>query len=261
MMLKPLEGRTAIVTGSGKGIGMGIATEMAKAGASVVINYSFSEGGALQVKQAIEAEGGRAMTFKADVSQEAEVAAMFKAAFDWTGRIDILVNNAALQTNNDFSKYRIESFDSLVNVNLKGYFLCTREAAKYMIPNKKGVILYNSSVHAKRATEFDPGYSMTKGGIKMLEREAALELYPKGIRVLCMEPGGVKIDAPKSGNEGTFIAEKYMLQERYFQFKKYGVHRPMLPVDMGKMAVYLASDECDLINGGEIPMDAGDMLL
>ncbi len=260
MIMKPLEGRTAIVTGAGKGIGMGIAREMALAGASVVINYSFSEAGAAKVRDDIIAEGGKAMIFKADVSQEAEVKAMFQAAFNWTGRIDILVNNAALQTNVGFRSYRLESFDSLVKVNLKGYYLCTREAAKYMVPNKSGVILYNSSVHAKRATEFDPVYCMTKGGIKMLEREATLELGPKGIRTLCMEPGGVRIEAPKSGNEGQMIEPKYLIQEKHFQFRKGGGHRPMVPADMGKMAVYLASDECELINGGEIPMDAGDML-
>ena len=250
-----------MVTGAGKGIGMGIAIELAAAGAAVLINFSYSEEGAATVRDGIIAEGGKAMIFKADVSQEPEVIAMMQAAVDWTGRLDILVNNAALQANVRLPEYRMETYDKMISVNLKGYFLCTREAAKHMIVNKKGVILYNSSVHAKRPTEFDPVYCMTKGGIKMLEREAAMELAIHGIRVLCMEPGGVRIDAQKSGHEGPFIDPKYMVQERHFQFRRHGyLSRGMVPADIGKMAVFLASDDCELISGCEIRMDGAAML-
>jgi glucose 1-dehydrogenase len=131
-----------------------------------------------------------------------------------------------------------------------------------MIPRGKGVILYNSSVHAKRPTHFDPVYCMTKGGIKMLEREAALELAQHGIRVLCMEPGGVRLEAPKSGSVGPYLDRKYMTSTRHFRFRRpCRLGRGMEPYDVGKMAVLLASDDCELISGCEITMDGADMLL
>ncbi len=261
MNVQPLIGRTAVITGAGKGIGRGIARELAAAGASVVINYSYSAEGALQVRDGILADGGHAMVFQADVSQEDQVMALMQAAVDWTGQLDIVVCNAALQANVRIPEYRMETYDKLVAVNLGGYFLCTREAARHMAPRRKGLILYNSSVHAKRPTEFDPVYCMTKGGIKMLEREAAIELAPHGIRVLCMEPGGVRIEAQKSGNEGAFIDPKYMVQERHFKFRRgWQLGRGMVPEDIGKMAVFLASDDCELISGCEITMDGADML-
>ena len=262
MIGKPLEGRTAVVTGAGKGIGMGIAQHLAAAGAAVVIDYSFSEAGAIKVRDGIIAEGGKAMIFKADVSKEEEVVALMKAAVDWTGRLDILVNNAALQANVTFPDYKMETYDSLINVNLGGYFMCIREAAKYMIPEKRGFILCVSSVHAKRPTEFDPTYCMTKGGIKMLEREAAVELAPHNIRVVCVEPGGVRLEAPKSGNEGEIVSRKLYEQERLFPYKRYSpiAGRGMYPSDVGQMAVLLATDDCELITGTEVGMDRGDML-
>lgn len=261
MQNRPLEGRTAVVTGAGKGIGTGIARALAQAGAAVLVNYSSSEEGALAVRDGIVASGGKAMIFKADVSKEDEVLEMMKAAFDWTGRLDILVNNAALQANVPFSAYSMETYDRIVEVNLKGYFLCTREAAKYMIPARSGVILYNSSVHAKRPTEFDPAYCMTKGGIKMLEREAAVELSQYGIRVLCMEPGGVPLEKPKSGIEGHIPSARGYTRERLFGFKRQAhMGRSMTPADVGRMAAALASDEFELLTGCEITMDEGDML-
>lgn len=261
MREKLLEGRTAVVTGAGKGIGTGIAREMAAAGASVLVNYSASEEGAAAVRDVILSTGGKAMIFKADVSKEDEVLAMMKAAVDWTGRLDILVCNAALQANVPLPAYKMETYDRIVDVNLKGYFLCTREAAKYMIPQRKGVILYNSSVHAKRPTEFDPAYCMTKGGIKMLEREAAVELAQYGIRVLCMEPGGVPLEKPKSGSEGIMPSAGRYHGERLFRFRSYAhLGRSMTPADIGRMAALLASDGFELISGCEITMDEGDML-
>ena len=261
MQAGPLEGRTAVVTGAGKGIGQGIAMELALAGASVVVNYSASAEGAHRVCDAIVRQGGRAMVYQADVSREEEVAALMQAAVDWTGALDILVNNAALQANVTLPDYRMQSYDRIVQVNMLGYFLCTREAARHMIPRQKGVILYNSSVHAKRPTHFDPVYCMTKGGIKMLEREAAIELSQHHIRVLCMEPGGVRIDQPKSGAEGHFIDPKYLQAPRQFRYRHHhGLGRGMEPYDVGRMAVFLASDDCELISGCEITMDGADML-
>jgi glucose 1-dehydrogenase len=261
MQIRPLEGRTAVVTGAGKGIGTGIARALAAAGAAVLVNYSNSEEGAAAARDEITAKGGKAEIFKADVSKEEEVLAMMKAAFDWTGRLDILVNNAALQVNLPFKLYKMETYDRIIEVNLTGYFLCTREAAKYMIKARSGVILYNSSVHAKRPTEFDPAYCMTKGGIKMLEREAAVELSQYGIRVLCIEPGGVPLEKPKSGSEGVLMSSRNYTQERLFRFRN-GAHlgRAMHPADVGKMVAALASDDFDLLNGCEIQMDEGDTL-
>ncbi len=261
MLDKPLFGRVAVVTGAGKGIGSGIARELAAAGAAVVVNYSSSAEGAECVRDQILSAGGKAMAFKADVSQENEVIALMDAAVQWGGKLDILVNNAALQANVPLPDYKMETYDRLVAVNLMGYWLCTREAARRMIPNKKGVILYNSSVHAKRPTHFDPAYCMTKGGIKMLEREAAIALAPHGIRVICMEPGGVHIDLPKSGSEGQIIDRKHLAQARLFHYKpQQNLGRPMNPSDVGKMAVLLASDDCELISGCEITLDQADML-
>lgn len=262
MTAQSLCGRTAVVTGAGKGIGCGIARELAAAGAAVVINYSASAEGSIAVRDGILANGGRAMIFQADVSQQEQAAALMQAAVDWTGQLDILVCNAALQANVRLPEYRMETYDKLVAVNLGGYFLCTREAARHMKPRHRGIILYNSSVHAQRPTEFDPVYCMTKGGIRMLEREAAIELAPHGIRVLCMEPGGVRIEAQKSGNEGPFIDEKYLsVRQRYFRFRSGRMlGRAMVPEDIGKMAAILAGDDCELISGCEIRMDGADML-
>lgn len=257
--MRPLEGRTALVTGAGKGIGMGIALELAQAGAAVVINYAHSAAGARRVREEIEAAGGEAMVYQADVSQEGEVIAMIEAAHAWRGGLDILVNNAAAQTSIPLLKdYDFQYYRQLVDVNIGGYFMCTREAARLMRPRGKGVIICISSIHARRATQFDMVYGMTKGGIRMMAREAAAEYARDGIRVLCIEPGAVRIDAPKTGNVGNFSIPERQLEEKYIRTENaYQLGRIPVPKDVGQAVVFLAGDAASMITGCEIALDGG----
>ena len=189
--VRSLVGQKAIVTGANSGIGRAVALALGRAGAEVVVNYVSRPEEAQKVVAEIETSGGRAFAFKADVSQEAEVQAMFARAVDTFGALDILVNNAGLQKDAPFEELSVAAWDLVMNVNLKGQFLCAREAVRLF--KKQGVragvscaagkILCVSSVHDIIPWAGHVNYAASKGGVMMMMKSIAQEVAPWRIRV------------------------------------------------------------------------------
>ncbi|MCM3626675.1 glucose 1-dehydrogenase [Paenibacillus glycanilyticus] len=247
-MNQSLIGKSALVTGAGTGIGKGIACELAKRGAKVAVHYNSSDAGAKDTMQRIEALGGRSMIVQADVADREQIVRMVDRAAAELGGIDILVNNAALQLNLDWFDYTEELYDRVMNINLKGYWQCMQAVIPYMKQRNFGRIINVSSVHGKRPTDFDAVYCMSKGGIKMLGRESAVELARYGITVNTIAPGAIDVG-------------KFKASHRNPSRKKFPLGRVGLPSDVASLACYLASDETSFMTGSTIRLDGASMLL
>jgi glucose 1-dehydrogenase len=243
-----LSGKVALVTGAGTGIGKGIAVELASRGAKVAIHYHSSDVGAKDTQQRIDAFGGESMIVQADVAHKHEIERIVKEVADHYGGIDILVNNAALQLNCDFFDYTDDLFDRMMHINLKGYWQCIQAVVPYMKAKRSGRIINISSVHGKRPTDFDSVYAMTKGGIKMLGRESAIELAKYGITVNTIEPGAVNVG--KQSKEATGN-----------NYKKFPMGRVGKPSDVASLVCYISSDETEFMTGASIRLDGASMLL
>jgi len=260
-----LSGKIALVTGAGTGIGQGIAVELARQGASVAIHYNSSDSGARVTQQRIEELGGQSFLVQANIGRREEIHRMVQQVAEHFGTIDILVNNAALQLNYDFFEYDDNGFDRLMNVNLLGYWQCTQAVIPYMKANNRGRVINISSVHSKRPTDFDVVYAMTKGGIRMLGRESAIELGKYNITVNTIEPGAV--DVGRQGNKETKsiypedVTEEAAQKNRTNFRRKFPMGRVGLPTDVAGMVCYIASDESVFMSGAAVRMDGSSVLL
>lgn len=256
-----LSGKVALVTGSGKGIGRGIALGLAKCGAKVVVNYNSNKIKACQTAEDIRRMGASALLVGADVSNEADIKRMFSEIAVHYGKLDILVNNAATQPNESFAAYSEDQLKNVFYVNLRGYLLCIKYAAEYMKASGSGSIVNISSIHAKRPTGFDVGYSMTKGAIKMLTREAAIELDRYKINVNAVEPGYIEI-GEKSGDSKTIITAEMENAKPLFDYMRWYKYRAVgLPEDVAPIVCFLVSDENRIITGTSVRVDGCGMLL
>jgi glucose 1-dehydrogenase len=192
-----LEGKNALITGAATGIGRAIAIRFAQEGANVAINYRSGPEEAAAAQSAVrESRGpddlGREITVQADISKEEEVRTLFAAVAHEFGSIDIVVNNAGIQKVAPSHEIEIADFDRVLNVNLRGAFLCSREALRYFLDGGKGgVILNNSSVHEIIPKPKYLPYSISKGGMENLTKSLALEYADRGIRVNAVGPGAV----------------------------------------------------------------------
>ncbi|MEO8961876.1 MAG: SDR family oxidoreductase [Ginsengibacter sp.] len=255
-----LKGQSALVTGANSGIGEAVAIALADAGANVVVNYVTHPENADAVVKQIEHNGGSATAIKADVSNETEVQSMFQQMVAKYGTIDILVNNAGLQKDSPLEKMSLSDWQLVINVNLTGQFLCAREAVKEflrrgMVPERScalGKIICMSSVHQVIPWAGHVNYASSKGGIEMMMKSMAQELAPKKIRVNSIGPGAIQTPI-NSAAWSTDAALKSLLT-----LIPYG--RIGLPEDIGKVAVWLASDESDYLSGTTIFADGGMLL-
>ncbi|MDR2649470.1 MAG: SDR family oxidoreductase [Clostridiales bacterium] len=253
---KSLINKVAVVTGSASGIGQGIALALAERGAKLVVTAHSRP--ADETMQLIRDAGGEAICVKGDFSSLKDVKNLFAEASTAFGKVDILVNNAALQINKWLLEATEEEFDLLMSTNLKGYWMCTKEAIPYMKRAECGRIINIASIHAKRPTDFDVTYSMTKAGIKMLTRESALELAQYGIMVNMVSLGGVKIQQ-KSGNPSWKPPGRYNLGN--MPKKGYLCGRAGYPEDVGWIAAFLADERSQYITGSNIRADGGTMMI
>jgi len=255
-----LKGQSALVTGANSGIGLAVAIALADEGANVVVNYVSHPEDAKKVVKTIEENGGTAIAIKADVSNESEVQSMFAQMFEKFGTIDILVNNAGIQRDSAFETMSLADWQLVINVNLTGQFLCSREAVKEflkrgMVPERScalGKIICMSSVHQVIPWGGHVNYASSKGGINMMMESMAQELAPKKIRVNSIGPGAIKTHI----NEAAWSTPEML--NKLLTLIPYG--RIGAPEDIGKVAVWLASDESDYLTGTTIFADGGMLL-
>lgn len=252
-----LQGQRALVTGANSGIGAAVAKALAAAGARVTVNYSSSDERARSVVKQIEADGGEALAIRANVSRENEVEAMFAQIVETWGSLDILVNNAGLQKDAPLVEMTLADWQIVLDVNLTGQFLCSRAAAREFlqrgpIPNLShavGKIICMSSVHDVIPWAGHANYAASKGGVSLLMKTMAQELAPQGIRVNAISPGAIKTPINTAAWK-TPAAEAELL--KLIPYRRVGE-----PEDIGRAAVWLASDASDYITGATLYVDGG----
>lgn len=183
------EAAVAIVTGASRGIGRAIALELAKAGATVVVNYARSAEAALEVVQMIEQQGGTAIAIAADVSVPEQVDTLVAKTVDTYGRVDVLVNNAGITRDTLLLRMSLEDWQAVINLNLTGVFLCTRAVSKLMLKQKRGRIINIASVAGQMGNPGQANYSAAKAGVIGFSKTVAKELASRGITVNAVAPG------------------------------------------------------------------------
>jgi len=239
---------TVLVTGANTGIGKEIASRLALAGYDVVLNYKVDELRATKLAAELERKsGGRAIAVYADVSRRNEVEQMFGSVLDCYGRLDALVNNAGVQVEKPLLQVEESDWDFVLNTNLKGYFLCLQSAARHMAEMRAGAIVNIGSGCNKVPFPNLSSYSVSKAGIDMLTKAAAVELGPLGIRVNCVGPGAIETDRTKQ--ETTDFAGKWA--------KLTPLRRIGTPADVAQAVVFLLSEKAWFINGQTIWVDGG----
>jgi len=186
--------RVALVTGAGRGIGRAIAEALAAAGFRVVVNYASSEQAAAETVAAITAAGGQAWSHRADVADEAQVEAMLKLILEREGKLDVLVNNAGITRDGLLMRMKTADWQSVIDLNLTGVFLCTRAASRSMVKARSGRIINITSVVALMGNAGQANYSAAKAGLLGLTRSNAAEFASRGITVNAVAPGFIESD-------------------------------------------------------------------
>jgi NAD(P)-dependent dehydrogenase (short-subunit alcohol dehydrogenase family) len=240
--------KVALVTGASKGVGRGIAVGLAAAGWDVAVNYCRDRDGAEETAATIGQLGRKAWVLAGDVGYSEQVARMFEQIVSEAGALDLLVNNAGVQTWCPLMDLREDDWDRTLRTNLKGTFLCTQAAARLMVEQRRrGSIINIGSGANKYPFPNLIDYGASKGGIERLTGVAAVELGPHGIRVNCVAPGAIEIERTKQ--ESPDYAGTW---SRITPLRRVGV-----PRDVARAVVFLASEEADFITGETIYVDGG----
>ena len=242
-----LENKVALVTGASRGIGREIARTLAKEGAMVIINYNGSEARALEAKELIEKEGGKASIYQCNVSDFDACEKMVKDLVKEFGHIDILVNNAGITRDNLIMRMKEEDFDAVLNINLKGTFNTIRHLSRQMLKQKSGKIINISSVSGIMGNAGQANYSASKAGVIGLTKAAARELASRGITVNAIAPGFIKTEMTEVLPEDV---KKAMGEQ--IPLKRFGETS-----DVAEAAAFLASDCASYITGQVLSVDGG----
>jgi 3-oxoacyl-[acyl-carrier protein] reductase len=247
-----LQNKTALVTGASKGIGAGIAEELARLGAAVIVNYASDQGGALNAVQTIQAEGGRAVAIPADVTNTSDVARLFDQAKAVFGTLDILVNNAGVYQALPIADFTEQAFHRELNVNLLGPLLMIHSSLEHFGPKGGSIINIGSGV----TSSYPPGYSIytaSKAGLDAVTRTLAKELAQRHIRVNAVNPGATL-------SEGTKAAGMYGvgsdLEKQLVAMTPLG--RIGTPQDIAKIVGFLASEDSNWMTG-EVLLASGGL--
>lgn len=251
--MKGLKGKNVLVTGASSGIGQAIAIEFAKEGANVIINYRGNLKGAEETQREISKFAVKTIIINADVAKEEEILHMFDQSIVELGSVDILINNAAIQNQIPSHERTTANFDKTIGVNLRGPFICSREAIKHFLHrNYAGVIINISSPHEIIPKPGYVDYAMSKAGLINLTRTLALEYAHKGIRVNSVVPGAVITPMNDS-----WIQDP---QKKAAVEKHIPMLRAAMPDEISPSVCFLASDDARYITGTSLFVDGGAAL-
>ena len=249
--MRGLKGKNVLITGASSGIGKAIALRFAKEGAHVAVNYRSSQEEAnavVQEMQSGDADNSKHITVKADVSKVEDVSNMFEQVVAELGGLDILINNAGLQIQGASHEIPLEDFDKMIDVNMRGAYLCTRKAITHFLKNGGGVIVNDSSVHELIPRPQYVGYTMSKSGMQAMTRTLALEYARDNIRINSFAPGATltPINPWKDDPKKKADIESHIPMGRSGQ-----------PEEMAAVAAFLASDDAAYITGQTLFVDGG----
>ncbi len=244
MMLKD---KVAVVTGGSRGIGRAIALTLGREGAKVLINYRGNESAALETLEELKKGGGEGEIFKADVSVEEEVEKMFNFVLEKWGRLDILVNNAGVTRDNLLIRMKPEEWDQVLDINLKGVFLCTKAAVRIMLKQRSGKIINISFVIGLRGNIGQANYSAAKAGIIGFSKSVAKEVASRGINVNVVAPGFITTDMTEVLSEEM---KKKALEA--IPLGRFGS-----PQDVANAVKFLVSEDANYITGVVLTVDGG----
>lgn len=242
-----LDQMTALVTGGSRGIGRAVALSLARAGASVAVNYSQSESGAQEVARAAEEFPGRVLICKADVSKEEEVQEMFAWIKEELGSLDILVNNAGVTRDGLIMRMSDDAWREVVEINLGGVFRCCRQAARLMIRQRRGRIVNLSSVAGLVGNAGQANYAASKAGVIGLTKSLARELASRNITVNAVAPGFIRTDMTADLSEE--IKEKAVSSTLLGRLGE--------PEDVAEAVLFLVSPAASYITGQVLVVDGG----
>jgi len=246
-MDRSLEDKIAVVTGGSRGIGRAIALELARRGASVVVNYNRNAEAGAEVVAAIEDAGGQAVAVQADVSDFEQAAGLIQAALDRFGRIDVLVNNAGTTRDQLLMLMKEGDWDDVLRTNLKSVFNCCKAAARPMVRQRQGRIINISSVSGIAGQGGQTNYAASKAGIIGFTKSLAKELGPRSITVNCVAPGFVPTDLTAD------LPEE--LRQKAIEVTP--LRRMGKPEEIAYAVAFLASDEAAFITGETLTVDGG----
>jgi NAD(P)-dependent dehydrogenase (short-subunit alcohol dehydrogenase family) len=245
-----LKGKVALITGASRGIGRGIAEVFAEEGADVAVNYVASAEGAEDVARWVRAKGRRAVTVKADVANRSQVEAMVDRVWKELGPIDILINNAGIETIVPFLELTDEQWTRLTDVNLRGCWLCSQVfCRKAIAAGRKGTIVHIGSIQSAKALPGRTHYAPTKLGLEALTRNMSVEVAPLGIRVNCVHPGLIETDMTDWVMKNPEILPGVLAQ--------ISMGRAGQPREVGTVVAFIASDEAVYVTGQSLHVEGG----
>lgn len=247
-----LQDKVSLVTGGSRGIGRATALALARAGADVAVNYRSEVDAAQQVTRSIQELGRRAVALEGDVSSEAQVKRLVEETVQSLGGIDVLVANAGVWKRAPVTEMSAAQWEETLDINLKGAFFAAKHAARFMIENKSGRIIFISSTAGQRGEAFHSHYAASKGGIISFTKSLAPELAPHGILVNCVAPGWVETDMASGALSGA---------------SRDGIHaaiplgRVGKPEEIASAVLFLASELSSFITGEILNVNGGAVLV